>query len=138
MISAPGDRRAGEQPASAPGSASAAAAALGAGCRRGAAAPRLTGLAKPSEARRAPEGERLRERSRVRRGGRPGSPPEGRFRGGEAEEEMLLLFAPSPGSVSTSVGPRPHPLRGEEVVALRARGGCRRPAPTPRPRRALQ
>lgn len=73
-------------------------------------------------------------------GGRRGSPLEGRFRGVE-EEEMLLLFSPSPGSFFSSFGPRPQPLGGEEVVALYARGCCRRPAPTPRPlspRLALQ
>lgn len=58
----------------------------------------------------------------------------GCFRGVEEEEEMLLLFSPSPGSCTSSSSPRPKPLGGEEVVALGARGGCRRPAPTPRPR----
>lgn len=47
---------------------------------------------------------------------------------------MLLLFYPSPGSFSGSADPHPQPLGGEEVVALGARGGCPRPAPTPRPR----
>lgn len=76
--------------------------------------------------------------SAPRSGGRPGSPLEGSFRGAEEEEEMLLPLCRCSGSCSGSFGPRPQPLGGEEVVALGAHGGCRRPAPSPRPGRAPQ
>lgn len=111
---------AGEQRAWAPGSASAVAAALGAGSRHR-AAPRLTGRAKLSEARRAPEGERLRERSRVRRSA--GVAAGGAFprRGGGGGDAAALL--PLPRLRLPLRRPKPAPAPGR-------RGGG-----SPRPRR---